>query len=232
VRLLLALIALFVSGNAGAQAISCRIPDRLPAARPEPVEASRVVPIGGYSLALSWSPEYCRLRRNDADDRLQCAGPSDRFGFVVHGLWPDGQGDLWPQYCRPGGLVPNEVSRATICTMPSVQLQQHEWSKHGVCAFPSAEAYFRASRALYGAIRFPDMDALSRNKSLHAAGLAAAFAARNPRIKPAMLRMDINPRGWLEGIVVCLDQGFRPRACPTGGAERDRRPVRIWRAAR
>lgn len=228
----MALVALSASSGAGAQAISCRIPDQLPAARPESPESRRIVPIGGYSLALSWSPEYCRLRRNDVDDRLQCAGPADRFGFVLHGLWPDGHGDLWPQYCRPAETVPGEVSRATICAMPSVRLQQHEWSKHGVCAFPSADAYFRASRMLYGAIRFPDMNALSRNRKLHVAGLAAAFAARNPRIKPGMLWVDLNARGWLEGVVVCLDRNFRPRSCPKGGADRDRRPVRIWRAAR
>lgn len=231
-RFLVILPLMFVASEATAQAISCHVPKILPAPQPVRAEQVRVVPIGGYSLALSWSPEYCRLRRKDADDRLQCGNAADRFGFVLHGLWPDGRGDLWPQYCRAGGPVPVAVSRATLCAMPSVQLQQHEWSKHGVCAFPSAEAYFRASRALFSALRFPDMDALSRSKTLHAAGLARAFAARNPRVTPGMLRIDLNRRGWLEGVVLCLDTRFRPRICPKGRGDRDTRSVRIWRAAR
>jgi len=128
------LLLAVVPAAAGAQAISCRVPDRLPAS-PPPGGQARLLPIGGYTLALSWSPEYCRFRQQSSEDRFQCGDPTSRFGFVLHGLWPDGRGDLWPQYCRKGGAVPEPVLRETLCVMPSVELQQHEWAKHGVCAF-------------------------------------------------------------------------------------------------
>jgi ribonuclease T2 len=217
---------------ASAQAISCRVPDRLPAASPEPRGVARIVPVGGYTLALSWSPEYCRLKRDSATDKLQCGGATGRFGFVLHGLWPDGRGDQWPEYCRDAQPVPEPVLRATLCAMPSVQLQQHEWAKHGVCAFPNPAAYFRAARLLHAAVRYPDMDALSRNRNLHVAGFATAFAARNPGVRADMLRVQRNPRGWLEQVLLCLDVRFRPTVCRDGGAARDTRPLRIWRSVR
>ena len=231
-RWLAALIAFLPPGIAAAQAISCQIPAKLPPVVPAAPEERRVVPIGGYTLALSWSPEYCRTRRSDPDDRFQCSGPADRFGFVLHGLWPDGNGDLWPQYCRSGGRVPEVVARATLCATPSVHLLQHEWAKHGVCAFAQPAAYFAAARALYGAVRYPDMDALSRNRNLRAASFAAAFAVRNPGLRTDAIRLGLNHRGWLEEVYICLDRSFRIRTCPRDNAVRDGRPVKIWRAAR
>ena len=180
-----------------------------------------------YLMSLSWSPSYCQAHPQDTD---QCAHKG--FGFVLHGLWPDGRGDLWPQYCRKGVAVPEPVLRETLCVMPSVELQQHEWAKHGVCAFRTPDAYFRASRALYAAVRYPDMDALSRNRDLRVASFAAAFAARNPGLRPGMMRVSIDTKGWLEEVLVCLDTRFRPTACRQDRADQDRRPLRIWRAGR
>jgi ribonuclease T2 len=226
------MLAALLPAIANAQAISCSVPDRLPPAQPEPSGKSRLVPVGGYTLVLSWSPEYCRFRQDSPRDRMQCGGQAARFGFVLHGLWPDGRGDLWPEYCRRTAPVPEPVLRATLCTMPSVELQQHEWAKHGVCAFPTPEAYFRASRTLYVAVRYPDMDSLSRNKNLRVASFAAAFVARNPGLKPGMMRVRLDGKGWLEEVMLCLDTRFRPTDCRSERADRDRRPVRIWRAAR
>ena len=82
-----------VPGVARAQAYQCRVPHgpvSVPAIeRDGPV---RQVPVTGYTLALTWAPEYCRFRQERAADRRQCSGRSGRFGFVVHGLWPEGRG--------------------------------------------------------------------------------------------------------------------------------------------
>jgi ribonuclease T2 len=217
---------------AHAQAIACRAPDHLPTAQPEPPGKPRIVPVGGYTLVLSWSPEYCRFRQDSKRDRLQCGGQAARFGFVLHGLWPDGRGDIWPEYCRAVGPVPEPVLRATLCTMPSVDLQQHEWAKHGSCAFPNPTAYFRAARTLYAAIRHPDMVSLSRNPEFRVASFAAAFAARNGGLTPGMMRARLDSKGWLEEVMLCLDGHFRPTDCRDDRADRDLRPIRIWRAAR
>jgi ribonuclease T2 len=229
VRLLLILLAALLPAAAHAQALSCHVPDRLPRAAVETGQR-RVLPIGGYTLALSWSPEYCRFRQDSGRDAFQCGAPSGKFGFVLHGLWPDGRGDLWPQYCRKTEPVPEPVVRATLCVMPSVDLQQHEWAKHGTCAFRDPAAYFWAARRLFSAVRYPDMDALSRNRALKVAEFASAFAARNPGVGASMIRVDLDGKGWLEEVKLCLDTRFRPANCPEGRADLDNRPVRIWRA--
>jgi ribonuclease T2 len=226
-RLLILLAALFPAA-AHAQALSCHVPDRLPRASAETGQR-RVIPIGGYTLALSWSPEYCRFRQDSGRDTFQCGASSRTFGFVLHGLWPDGRGDLWPQYCRKAEPVPEPVARATLCVMPSVDLQQHEWAKHGTCAFRDPATYFWAARRLFSSVRYPDMDALSRNRALKVADFASAFAARNPGVGPGMIRVDLDSKGWLEEVKLCLDTRFRPTDCREGRADRDDRPVRIWR---
>ncbi|MGE0774095.1 MAG: ribonuclease T [Sphingomonadaceae bacterium] len=225
------LSALVFPAAANAQALSCRLPDSVPQAEVES-GPSRVVPIGGYTLALSWSPEYCRFREKSGRDDFQCSRPTNRFGFVLHGLWPDGTGGRWPQYCRKSGPLPPPVVRATLCTMPSVDLQQHQWAKHGTCAFRDPGAYFWASRKLFSAVRYPDMSALSRSEALTVADFAAAFVARNPGIGANMIRVDVNRRGGLEEVMLCLDTHFRPSECRTGRADRDHRVVRIWRGGR
>lgn len=229
-RLLLVLFAL-TPVAALAQAQSCRIPDIVPRPAmqgPSPDDPPRLMPITGYTLALSWSPEYCRTRQSSTRDRIQCGG-GQRFGFVLHGLWPDGSRGSWPQYCRASGIVPDRVVRATLCATPSVQLIQHEWEKHGTCAAADPARYFRAATGLYRAVRYPDMDALSR-RSLTAAQFAAAFAAVNPGLRAPMIRLSLNRRGWLEEIWLCLGTDLRPRACPPyAEAAKPGAPVRIWR---
>jgi ribonuclease T2 len=223
-------LTLALAGPALAQ--SCRVPERLPPARAEPVSPGTVrqVPITDYLLAISWSPQYCRSRGGAADP-LQC-GSGTRFGFVLHGLWPEGPGRTWPQYCRPAGPVPAAVVRASFCATPSVRLQQHEWQKHGSCMASSPERYFKASTGLFNALRWPDMERLSRVRP-DAAGLSAAIAEANPGLTPAGIRILLGRGGWLEEVRICLDRDFRPARCPrdTPGA-RPRERVRIWRLER
>ena len=75
-RLIAALGATVVlmPGSAFAQAYQCRVPS-VPVSVPrvEPDGPVRRVPIAGYTLALSWSPEYCRGRERSAGDRVQCS---------------------------------------------------------------------------------------------------------------------------------------------------------------
>ena len=129
-RLLLALAAL-LSGTACARK-ACELPEQLPKPMlegPSVTEPRRLLPVGGYTLALNWTPQRCASRMTNPRDQLQCDGQAARFGFVLHGLWPEGEGGLWPQYCTPTRLVPDKVLREQLCTTPSVQLIQHEWEK-------------------------------------------------------------------------------------------------------
>jgi len=226
-----ALALLAFAAPAFAQATSCRLPSEIPPARavsPPPDEARRSVPVAGYLLALSWSPEYCRTRAASADDRLQC-GSGNRFGFILHGLWPEASGPAAPRWCRPAPPLPPALVRENLCATPSVQLMQHEWAKHGTCAARSPVGYFKAASRLYASIRYPDMDALSR-RPLSVRAFRQAFARANPGVTPAMLRVDANERGWLREVRLCLGVNLKPRPCAAfSRGENDTDGLKIWR---
>ena len=229
----LALVALTLPGAANAQALQCAIGNTPTRVRPDLASArepTRNLPIGGYTLALSWSPQYCREHARDASARFQC-GAGNRFGFTLHGLWPDGIGKEWPQYCRRTSLLPPKLIRGMLCATPSAQLLQHEWAKHGTCMPGPAAQYFARSRGLYAALRYPDMDALSR-APLTAGRLAAAVARVNPGVAATMMRITTNRQGWLDEIWLCLDTRFRyVRCAPHAGGVDPAAAVKIWRGA-
>jgi ribonuclease T2 len=227
----MAMAALAAPAVLHAQASVCALPASLPRPVPDGPDADepkRVMPIGGYTLALSWSPEYCRTRQASARDRIQCGG-GNRFGFTLHGLWPDGQGKSWPQYCAPAALLDEKVVRRNLCATPSPQLLQHEWAKHGTCMTPDPARYFATSTKLYRGITYPDMAALSRRPQT-TASFSRAFARANPGLRADMIRLNVNRKGWLEEVWLCLGTDLAPRRCKaTGEGARANAPVKIWR---
>lgn len=232
IRLGLALAATLLPVAAHAQSLQCAVPARVERPRADLASARqprRIVPTGGYTLAISWSPNYCRDHARDASARFQC-GAGNRFGFTLHGLWPDGVGPEWPQYCRATTLLPPRVIRTNLCATPSAQLLQHEWAKHGTC-MPGYTPlrYFGRSAALYRRLRYPDMDRLSRG-TLTARGLAQAMASENPGLGAGMMRVTADRRGWLDEVWICLDKSFRYRPCPVHqGGLAPTAQLRIWR---
>lgn len=230
-----AALALLAPVPAVAQAYRCAVPGTLPQLRPDLPSAGqprRIVPTAGYTLAISWSPEYCRGHTDQPSAAFQCGG-GNRFGFVLHGLWPDGPGKEWPQYCRATALLPDPVVRGALCATPSAQLLQHEWAKHGTCMPGLTPAdYFRRSNALFARLRYPAMAALSR-RPLTAAGLATALARANPGLRASGMRVTTRPGNWLDEVWICLDRRFRYHTCPAhqGGVAPGTR-LRIWRGAR
>jgi len=216
-----------------AQPQSCAVPNPLPRYRLETPPAGEVrrVPVSGYLLTLSWSPQFCRDKASSPDDATQC-GRGARFGFVLHGLWPEGETSAYPAWCRDAGLIEEALVRQHFCMTPSAQLLQHEWAKHGTCMTDKPEKYFQAASLLFKAVRTPDMTALSRRRP-SVAQFASAFADVNPGLSPEMLRVATNPGGWLQEVRICLDRSFRPERCPKGGgAANPKRALRIWRSAR
>jgi ribonuclease T2 len=232
VRRAAALAAAFAlaPGVAAAQAYQCRTPQgpvSVPAVtRDGPV---RQVPISGYTLALSWAPEYCRGRETRVADRRECSGRSGRFGFVVHGLWPEGRG-TWPQWCpnprRPSSreLAPN------LCMTPSAELLAHEWAKHGACMASTPARYYRATRALWNSLRWPDFDRLARRRNLTAGDIRTVFAEANRAFEPGQVGLVVNERGWLEEMKLCYGRNFMPAKCDARRfGPPDSAPVKIWR---
>lgn len=214
-----------------AQARSCAVPSYVPppSMPDQRGEASVRVPITGYLLALSWSPEFCRTRVDDARHRLQCSGETGQFGFILHGLWPDAPGKRDPRWCRPVRVPDMATIRANLCMTPSADLIAHEWAKHGSCGFADAPRYFRAGSIMYNAVRFPDMNILSR-KEPTAGDVRRAFASANGGLPTDAIAVTANRRQWLQEIRLCLGRNFRPRACPAEDrGVADTVPIKIWR---
>lgn len=232
---LLIVPAVLAPAAANAQAYRCSVPARVE--RPHEELAStdqpqRLLPIGGYTLALTWAPEYCRGAGRQASAPQECGG-GNRFGFTLHGLWPDGIGAQWPQYCRATALLPPRVIRANLCATPSAQLLQHEWAKHGTC-LPGAtpQRYFARSTGLFAKLRYPDMDALSRGQT-NAGDLAGALAKANPGLPAEAVRVTVNRQGWLDELWLCLDTRFAYARCRAdSGGVPAATTVKIWRGRR
>lgn len=231
---LLAIVVLGLPGVARAQALQCTVPGVLPRPHADLATADqpqRLRPIGGYTLALTWAPEFCHGKARDASATFQCGG-SNRFGFTLHGLWPDGIGKEWPQYCTTTALLPPALIRQHVCSTPSPQLLQHEWAKHGTCMQTTPGDYFAKSTGLYGKLRYPDMDALSR-KPLNVAQFTEAFATANPGVPANAVRVTANARGWLDEVWLCLDRKFDYTRCEAGsGGLGDNATLKIWRGKR
>ncbi len=189
----------------------------------QPVRQARTT---GYTLALSWAPEFCHSLRGDRASNPECRRGT---GFTLHGLWPDGDGpNRWPQYCKPVSILTERQLEAGIAVTPSRQLLQHEWAKHGSCMGDDPVAYFQEEARLFGRVRTPDMRALAARRGITARDVQAAFAAANPGMRPGMVRVDVNKRGWLEEVWLCLGLDRRPRPCPAGqGGAAPGRTLRI-----
>jgi ribonuclease T2 len=234
IRIALAIALLAAPTVAEAQAYACAVPAQVPRPRPDlptPEQPRRVLPIGGYTLAISWAAQFCHNNASDAAAKFEC-GSGNRIGFTLHGLWPDGEGAEWPQYCRATPIVPAPVIRGQLCATPSAQLIQHEWAKHGTCMSRRPADYFAKSSRLYAGLRYPDMDALSRREDLTASDVAKAIAGANRGIDADMMRITANKSGWLEEVWLCLDKQFGYARCPAhqGGLATDA-PIKIWRGA-
>jgi ribonuclease T2 len=216
-RMLMPLLALmFVTGPLSAQALQ-----RPHAELPSADQPARRVPTTGYTLSLIWTPEHCFSQRRRGGNDLECSG-AQRSGFILHGLWPDGHGpNRWPQYCHPVAILSEAELRAGIGATPSPQLLQHEWAKHGSCMTGSPTAYFAEEDRIYSGIRTPDMATLAHRRGLTVGQFQAAFAAANSGMRADMMRLNLNKRGWLEEVWLCLGLDKRPRACPAsaGGAQ-------------
>jgi len=227
--LILALAAL--PAPALAQAYQCRVPPRIALPEPARPDGPRVrAAIGGYVLAVSWSPEFCRGSRAKDPDNYQCNGRIGRFGFVLHGLWPESTRGPAPQWCDIA-LRPTAADlRANLCMTPVPWLIEHEWAKHGSCMSPTPAAYYKASGILWRSIRLPDADRMSRRKFLTAGDLRRAFVALNPAFRTSGVGIRTGTNGWLREVHLCYGKDFLPAACDANTfGPKDDAPLKIWR---
>lgn len=219
IRLLL--ILLFASLAPAGFAQQCHLPDRLAAPAPCPDRgrgdgdtAARGQPgdFDFYVLALSWSPAFCEQAKDRAGADLQCR--RNRFGFVVHGLWPQygpgkgdgGKGSSWPQFCTPAAPVAETTLRRALCLMPSERLVQCQWAKHGTCSDqPTPDAYIDKIQRLMAGLTLPDF---TKGGSRTVAEIAEAFITANQArgLTSAHIRLDLGRDGRLEEVRICYEK--------------------------
>lgn len=171
---------------------------------------NRVEVFDYYLLSLSWSPEYCAGSPGDNDSH-QCRGER-RFGFVVHGLWPQ-YNKGYPQFCRGNSRVSNALIERMLPLMPSEQLIRHEWKKHGTCSGLAAEQYFEKVEDAYALVTIPPPyknppDAVS----VAPRQLKRDFATANRNFTEKNFAVVCKGR-FLSEVRVCLDKDLTPRAC-------------------
>jgi len=202
-----------------AAAESCVLPARLPRpemerVRPDEVVADRTLLF--HMLAVTWMPETCRTGGDGKGD-LACDS-ENRFGWTLHGLWPNADGKPYPRFCRPATRVSDTTIRANLCRTPSVDLVQHEWAAHGTCGWDTAEAYFAQAAELYDGLKKPDPTALAPGGRGPTAGqLRDAFVAANPGLPREAIYISVASGNRLREVRVCHDLMFEPVACPVGG---------------
>jgi ribonuclease T2 len=225
----------FLSASIGnAQAAQCRMPQMTAVPDIRQNGQTRRMPVTGYTLALSWSPEFCKTRQNAQRHRMQCSGQNGRFGFIVHGLWPN-SGKSWPQWCqtaqqrRSNPLRSAEIRR-NLCAMPSAALIARQWVKHGSCMTKRPETYFKVTRILYGSMRFPGTERLSRTPKLTAGDVRQWFVAANSGWRRDAVGIKLSRDGWLQELRLCYGVRFRPTPCDrTRFGPRDNAGIKIWR---
>jgi ribonuclease T2 len=227
----LVVLAMALTGARALAAPACDVPTQLPALQeegPSDREPRRLLPIGGYTLSLIWLPQQCRAH----GEGFSC-GDARSAGFVLHGLWPDGKGKDWPQWCSTPPALPAATIKAHYCATPNPQLIQHEWAKHGTCmAGYTPDRYFALSNRLFYSFVQPKLRPLSYRDQT-AESVQRAIAAANPGLRADMMRLNVDKKGWLQEVWLCLDTKFKPRSCPVhqGGAKPGD-PVQLWRGGR
>lgn len=203
---------------------TCTIPPTLPEPKVPGVDwKNTTARTDYYALALSWSPEHCHSAREGAGKQFQCT--LNHFEFVVHGLWPQAARarDKFghPRHCKPSSPLSAVLVQQHLCTVPGVELMQGEWSKHGVCAFPTPVAYFDKIDEVWQGLKKPDMKVLAAQKrhNLTAHDVVQAFVDVNKssRLQADNVIVQVGSGNFLREVLVCYDLQYAYQKCKIQG---------------
>jgi ribonuclease T2 len=179
--------------------------------------------IDHFRLSLSWSPTFCNGKKH-AQNLFQC---QHSFGFIVHGLWPNKIKEindsnsfrLHPRNCRNEKEIPIEIIKKYFCLMPSENLMQAEWEKHGTCYWQKPEDYFEQINILHSKIHLPDnINEILHNqtisKRLRRESIQQSFLNLNPQLTPDYIDITmINKGKKLKEVAFCYDHSFNHIKC-------------------
>jgi ribonuclease T2 len=170
-----------------------------------------------YLLVLSYAPDFCDQPQGNKDPR-EC-GAGRHVGFVVHGLWPQGETSRGPESCGPASPVSQAILQATLPYIPTESLIQHEWATHGTCSGLSAADYFAALRKARDSVTLPpDLNQPSQKQQFSPVQIESTVAAANPTFPNTAFRTSCYRDSELQEVRVCLHKDLSPRACgPSAG---------------
>jgi ribonuclease T2 len=201
----------------------CVIPGNVPSTRPTKVDyKNKDIAVDYHGLAISWSPQFCNSPAGqNPRNSWQCS--ENRFGFVVHGLWPQSakarRNDEHPRNCKAPEILPATTIKPHLCTMPGAQLIQDEWVKHGTCAWPNAAAYLDQVEALYKNLVLPDL----RGGMTRAGAIRKIIvdANKSKGLKPEHTQVRVVSGNRFSELMICYDKKFRFTACADPGTPDD-----------
>lgn len=171
-----------------------------------------------YLLVLSYAPDFCDQPQGNKDPR-EC-GVGRHIGFVVHGLWPQGENSRGPENCGPASPVSQAILQATLPYIPTEGLIQHEWTAHGTCSGLSAADYFAALRKARDSVTLPaDLNQPSQKLQLSPAQIESKIAAANASFPATAFRTSCYRDGELQEIRICLNKDLSPRGCGASAGE-------------
>src|SRR5271166_6578154 len=132
-----------------------------------------------YLLSLSWAPDFC-AQPNVQQNEREC-GTGRHVGFVVHGLWPQGEEGRGPENCGQASPVASAIVERMLNYIPSEGLIQHEWKTHGVCTGLAPANYFAQVRQAFDSLSIPaEYKNLNRQVEVSPNEVESKFATANP----------------------------------------------------
>lgn len=171
-----------------------------------PASAQQPGAFDHYVLSLSWSPEFCHSNPEDPE----CNGPK-RYGFIVHGLWPEFRDGGGPEHCSQEPL--RSTPPGLIDVMPDTNLIEHEWLTHGTCAGLTADSYFNLVRRAFGSVRIPrEFMAPEAQFRISPFEIKQAFLQANSNLRIADITISC-AGPYLRAVNICLTKTLRPMPC-------------------
>jgi ribonuclease T2 len=173
---------------------------------------SKAAEFSYYVLVLSYAPDFCAQPQGQKDPR-EC-GAGRRLGFVVHGLWPQGETTRGPEHCGHARPVAQTIVQLMLKYIPTESLIQHEWAAHGTCSGLSSADYFAAVRRVRDSISVPaTLNQPSQPIRLSPNEVESDFAAANAGFPKDAFRTSCYRDGELQEVRICLNKDLSPRKC-------------------
>jgi ribonuclease T2 len=164
-----------------------------------------------YLLSLSWSPQYCWDLGGGAGEP-QC-DPQRRFGFVVHGLWPQNESGPNPRACQPEWKLDPRLAKSMLDLMPSEPLVNHEWGSHGTCSGLGPKEFFQLTRAAAHKFRIPaQFQNPDQARTVRVSELRKALIKANPGLPADGFALYCDTKALRE-VRVCFDKQLGFRSC-------------------